>query len=367
MTNRVDFYQGECKELAIPAGRCEVFVEGAPCPDLEGAEVVRQSWPGFGYARIRYNQAGQAGQVNIAGKDIEICRLVNTGIGEVNIELVRIFAGRVEQMNTKIGADEQDFEITARDFSARLDEGIIDGKRVATGNGKSMFWLACDVVFNEDGQPNASVEQVQHNGWYYTGFAEEGQEAKYWSIAEVLEYLLREYVVCGQLQVPPLGYPEALTGREVADELDVEGKSVLEAVQDCCEQAGLEFIFSPRQSEAGSRHQIVYYLPGKGRAVELNLQYAGEQLSISRTNVCELASEKQNEWADSEIIETIDVQTPILATHYQVGDRITVSPDSRDVLGTRRDSRSVFWIDRVRMDFEKQCTDLRILRSRANA
>ena len=94
----------------------------------------------------------------------------------------------------------------------------------------------------------------------------------------------------------------------------------------------------------------------------MNLQYAGEQLSKSRTNVCELNSEKQNQPASSEIIEMIDVQTPIMATHYEVGDRVTVSPDSRDVLGVRRDSRSIFWIERVKMDFEKQCTNLRILR-----
>jgi len=377
MTNRVDFYQGECKELAIPAGRCEVFVEGVVLPLLEVVEIVREGWPGFGYAKLRYNPAayegaGNAGAEQVAeeaavGKPVEICRLVNTGIGEVRVEPVRIFAGRVEQIDAKLDAGGEVLEITARDFSAGLDEGIIDGKRVATGNGKSVFWLACDVVFNEDGQPNASTQKVQHNGWYYTGFAEEGQEAKYWSIAEVLEYLLREYVVCGRLQVPPAEYLGALTGGKVADEFEVEGKSVLAAIQDCCEQAGLEFIFSTRQSATGPREQIAFYLPGQGRAVELNHQYAGEKLGISRTNVCELASQKQNESADSEIIETIDVQTPIIATHYQVGDRITVSPDSRDVLGVRRDNRSTLGIERVKIDFEKQCTDLRILRSRANS
>ncbi|MHC4748201.1 MAG: hypothetical protein ACYS18_12940, partial [Planctomycetota bacterium] len=111
----------------------------------------------------------------------------------------------------------------------------------------------------------------------------------------------------------------------------------------------------------------VFYQQGKGPSVELNLQYAGEQLSISKTNVCELESEKQNQPAGSEIIETIDVQTPIVATHYEVGDSVTVSPDSRDILGVRRDSRSIFWIDRVKMNFEKQCTDLRILRKIAYA
>ncbi|HIJ71603.1 MAG TPA: hypothetical protein HPP87_09615 [Planctomycetes bacterium] len=364
MTNGVDFYQGACTDLAIPAGRCEVFIEGVPCPDLEVAEVVCQGRPGFGYAKLRYNPTTQAGNIEIAEKEIEICRFVNTGLGEVKIEPVWVFAGRIEEVDTVLRSDKWEFSATARDFSARLDSEIIDGKRIATGGGKSIFWLACAVVFNEDGQPNASIQQVQHNGRSYIGFTLEGGEAKHWTTAQILEYLLSEYTLYGQLQVPPTEYSGALTGRNVADELAVDGKSVLDALGDCCEQTGLEFVFRPTQTETGPGQCIEFYRPGKGRSVELNLQYAGEKLSISRTNVCELESERKNQPAGAGIIEVINVRTPILATHYEVGDRVTTSPDSRDVLGIRRDSRSIFWIDRVRLDFERQCTELRILRKR---
>ncbi len=258
-------------------------------------------------------------------------------------------------------------EITAKDFATRLDKVTVGGRRIATAGGESTFNNSLECAFNADGQPNASTQQIQHNGATYTAFAGDGQEAKYWSIAEVLEYLLSEYVVYGQLQAPPVAFIEALTGEKVVDELDVEGKSVLEALQDCCEQAEIQFAFKARQAELGSREQIVFYRPGEGPSVELNLQYAGEQISISRTNVCELHSEKQNQPTDSEVIETIDVQTPIVATHYEIGDRVTTSSDSRDILGVRRDNRSIFWIDRASMDFEKQCTNLRILRRRANS
>jgi len=212
-----------------------VFIDGVPCPFLEVTEIVRQGSPSFGYAKLQYNRAAhegpqpagieQAERTAAMGKTVEICRLVNTGIGEVKIEPVCVFAGEVEQVERKLSSGEQVLEITAEDSAARP--------------------------------------------------------------------------------------------------------------------------------------------PGSGRIVELNLQYAGEKLSISRTNVCELESEKQNEPADSGIIEVINVQTPILAMHYEVGDRVTVSPDSRDILGVRRDNRSIFWIGRVRMDFERQCTDLRIFRKRA--
>jgi len=376
MTNRVDFYQGECKGLAIPAARCEVFVEGEPCPFLEVVEIVREGSPGFGYVKLQYNPAAHEGsqpagieqieRIAAMGKQVAICRLVNTGIGEVKIEPVYIFAGQVEQIGTKLGSCEQGFEITVKDFAARLDRVTAGGRRVATTGGQSTFDDGLEAVFNEDNQPNASTGQVQHNGRSYTAFAGDGQDARYWTIAEVLVYLLSEYVVYGQLQVPPATFIEAFTGPKATGEIDVDGKSVLEAVQDCCEQAQVQFAFRPRQAELGPREQVVFYRQGEGRKVELNLQYPGEQISVSRTNVCELAGQRQDEPADSGIIETIDVRTPIVATHYEVGDRVTVSPDSRDVLGVRQDNRSILEIDQVKIDFEKQCTDLRILRRRAN-
>ena len=376
MSNRVDFFQGECKDLAISAARCEVFVEGGAYPFLEVVEIVQEGWPKFGRALLRYNPAAYEGsksdsikqmeRIAAMGKRVEICRLYNAGIGEVKIEPLWVFVGQVEHIGTRLGPKEQILEITVKDFSARLDRVTIGGRREATTGGESTFNYGLEAVFNADGEPNASIEQVQHNGKSYTAFAAEGQEAKCWSVAEVLEYLLSEYVVYGLLQVPPAAYLKAFTGQKTADELNVEGKSVLDVVGGCCEQDGIEFYFAPVQSQTGPREKIEFYRPGEGREVELNLQYAGEKLSISRTNVCELESQKQNEPADSGIIETIDIQTPMVGMHYGVGDRVTVSPDSRDILGVRQDNRSFFWIDRVKIDFEKQCTDLRILRRRAN-
>jgi hypothetical protein len=66
----------------------------------------------------------------------------------------------------------------------------------------------------------------------------------------------------------------------------------------------------------------------------------------------------------SETIETVDVQTPYLAFDYRIGDRLSTSPESRDLFGCRSDNRSVSWIEQVQMDFEKQCTNLKIVRKR---
>jgi hypothetical protein len=65
------------------------------------------------------------------------------------------------------------------------------------------------------------------------------------------------------------------------------------------------------------------------------------------------------------IIERTDLQTPTLALHFEPGDRVTSSPDSRDLLSVRGDNRSLVWIERVQMDFKNQCTHMKIARQRA--
>ncbi|MHC4762844.1 MAG: hypothetical protein ACYS71_05660 [Planctomycetota bacterium] len=67
----------------------------------------------------------------------------------------------------------------------------------------------------------------------------------------------------------------------------------------------------------------------------------------------------------SAVIETANIQTPYLSIDYKVGDKVTTSPESRDLLSCRRDNRSISWIERVQMDFEKQCTNLKIIRQRS--
>ena len=73
---------------------------------------------------------------------------------------------------------------------------------------------------------------------------------------------------------------------------------------------------------------------------------------------------RQRAMVSSATIETVDVQTPYLIFDYQVGDRVSTSPESRDLLSCRADNRSTIWIERVQMDFDKQCTNLKVVRKR---
>lgn len=68
--------------------------------------------------------------------------------------------------------------------------------------------------------------------------------------------------------------------------------------------------------------------------------------------------------ASAAVIETADVQTPTLRLHLQPGDLVSSSPESRDLLGCRRDNRSTVQVERVHIHFRNQCTNLRVIRRR---
>ena len=68
--------------------------------------------------------------------------------------------------------------------------------------------------------------------------------------------------------------------------------------------------------------------------------------------------------ANAAVIETFDVKTPYLEFGFEVGDIVMNSPESRDVFGVYKDNRSICVIEKVRMNFEKQYTELKVVRKR---
>ena len=48
----------------------------------------------------------------------------------------------------------------------------------------------------------------------------------------------------------------------------------------------------PRQTEIGPEQAIVFFKKGVGRQVEINLQDAGQQISISKTDIYSLKSRR---------------------------------------------------------------------------
>jgi len=371
MSNRIDFFQPVENTLALPAATVSVLLEGSPCPYLEPIEIVYSEYPEFGWAKLAYNPAAYTGGGLISIEDIEaelaigksICirQIYNNSAPDVSICSVPIFTGKIESVETSIGADGEKVEVTAMDFSVSLKRITVCGRRVRGEDGLSVFVENLDTIFNEDGEGNAAVEPAENQGNGYTVFTGESSDGKLWSYSEVIEYLLCEYLTADDLKRPAIEQLRSLTENRIVSNLDVTEMSLLEALHRCCEEAGIKFRFTARLMQGSPEEAIVFYKDGAGRIVELNCQRAGQRFSISRTNATKLSVRKSFDEA-SGVTATIDLETPYLFFDYRVGDRVTSGIDGKDLLGTRRDNRSICRIERVRLDFKNQCTNLRIVR-----
>jgi len=305
MSNRIDFFQPAQTQLALAGAVTSILLDGSLCPFLEVVEVVRCGWPEFSWARLAVNQVAYLGadtsqdreiEAELAiGKSVCIRRCFNGCAPGAAAFSFTIFEGQIEGVEERLGPDDTAVEIIAKDFSADLKRITVYGQRVGNPDGSTLHLSGADTIFNPDGKANATVEPVENNGKSYTVFAAESPSGKLWSFAEVINYLLCEYLPGGQLCTVSIEQLRALTDNQVVRDLDVTGLNLLDALHRCCERVGLEFKFVPRPVSAGPRQAIVFYKSGRGRAVELNCQQAGEQLSISKTSIACLRS-KRNFW-----------------------------------------------------------------------
>jgi hypothetical protein len=303
MSNRVDFFQPEQGQLAVAAVTVSVLVDGQLCPSLEMVEIIRDGWPEFSRARLVYNPAAYPQGAFMAleeiepefamGKSISIHQFFNGVPPAAAPFSISIFEGQIEGIETKLGSEGDKIEIIAKDFSANLKRVTVYGQRVGGIDGSSLFLVSADTAFNEDGKANASTVPIENNGNSLTLFCAEPSQGKLWSYAEVINYLLCEYLPNGQLQTPSIEQLQTLTENQIARDLDVTGLNLMEALHRCCERIGLQFKFVPRLAPTGPDQAIVFYKSGTGRVVELNCQQRGERFSISKTNIARLHSRKK--------------------------------------------------------------------------
>ncbi len=301
MTNTTEFFLPEQRRLALPAGTTIVFLDGVPCEGLEPVEIVRSGWPEFSWARLVWNPSGgdsasirpeDAGERFPFGCTIRLHQFYDREPHESVVASLPLFVGRIEGVETTIQSGTQKVEVLAKDFSAVLRRATVYGRRVLRSDGSTVLLPGLDAVFNPLGQANAAVEPVMVEGRSRTTFSASQTEAKPWTCAEAIHYLLSEYVPTGELSRPDSRQLLALTDQRPLRDLDVTGLSLLEALYKCCNAAGVTFQFVPRLIETGPSQAIVFSRNGRGRTIELNCQPPGEALSLSRTSIASLHSER---------------------------------------------------------------------------
>ncbi len=303
MSNGIDFFQSEQTRLSLPAAYVSILVDGTLCPTLEVIEIVRSGWPEFGWAKLAYNPAAYTGTdvkdtENVenefaAGKTICIRQYYNGILPGTATFGLPIFSGQIESIETRRKAGGEKLEIIARDFSVNLKRLSVYGQRLAKADGSSIFLAGLDAIFNPDGKGNANPTPIEVEGKSYTAFCDEPSQDRFWHYAEVIDYLLCEHLPSEQIKTPSFSRLQALTENQIVRDLDVTGLNLAEALHRCCDRIGLKFKFMPRLATNGPGQAIVFYRAGSGRVVELNCQPAGQQFSISKTNIAKMHSRKK--------------------------------------------------------------------------
>ena len=298
MTNRVDFYQSEQRSLAAAGASVCVFAEGRLCSQLEVKKITKAGVPEFSSAEIVFYPAGDNGlkeevERNCAiGKRIRVVRFIKSRIEPRTVKSFVVFAGKIQAIEREIGTKGEAVKFLVRDAGSELEKATIYGRYCARADGSMIFLPGSDTIFNEDSKANASGQLLMQNGRQIRVFAANERGGKFWSYAEVIEYLLSMYLPAGILQLQPLERLLSITEGQKVYDFDLTGLSLAEALGRCCEKTGLGMKIVPRQNDAGSDQTIVFYKKGFGRKVEINLQKAGEQISTSKTDVFEIRSRR---------------------------------------------------------------------------
>jgi hypothetical protein len=331
MENAADLFHPEYASLALPAGTMAVFVDEALCDDLELVEIVRAGWPDFGWATLAYHpeRHGDGGSPSYhecdawdsiedrfgMGAQVSLRQLFNGTGPEPAVAEIPVFVGTIEGIETQLGASPGDFEsrmrakdvsplrrdesgtqdlvsLRVRDFSAVLERVTVYGRHIRSGVEKLVFMSGLDTTFNPGGRGNAATESIMVQGRGCMAFCADAAAARAWKLAEVIDYLLNLYLPAGALHRPDPALLLALTQGRLARDLDLGGLSLLEALHRCCEAADLQFRFVPPFVEDGPAEAIIFYRNGRGRAVELNCQRAGEPLNLSQTNIAAVHSRR---------------------------------------------------------------------------
>lgn len=302
MSNTAELFQPECEDLTVPAGAVIVRLDGELCEDLAPVEIVRGSYPEFGWARLAHTPRDvQDAQREVLpetvedrfamGRRISLHQLYNRRPLDAVIASCPLFVGWIEGIETTIHAGEQRTEIVAKDYSACLGRRTVFGQRLLRRDGSTVLLDGQETVFNPLGQPNASPAPVWIEGRPRTIFSA-GAGAKTWTGADAIRYLLSEYVPADELYWPDVEQLLAMTESRPLRDLDVTGLDLLEALHRCCDAVGIRFQFAPRLAETGPAQAIVFHRDDCGRRIELGCQPLGEALGLSRTNIGSLRSER---------------------------------------------------------------------------
>ncbi|HBG27493.1 MAG: hypothetical protein A2Y10_02870 [Planctomycetes bacterium GWF2_41_51] len=274
MSNNVEFFQPQCAKLAVGPAIASVYVDGVFCDFLNVESITIAADPDFNKAQLNCSINSDIE----CGRKIVIKTVYDSGIGITRPEEITVFAGYIEQIEIA-----ETTKITAKDYSSKLKRKTVYGRNIYS-SGQTIFIASAETAFNPSGIANLSKESHF--------FTADENDAKLFKCADAIYYLLQTYIPAGELVIPTLAELESLTENCGIIDVDVTGLNLIDAISRCCKQAGLRFKFVPTYGETSATETIVFFRPEICRQVELNCQWQGEKIDISKTNICEVSQKK---------------------------------------------------------------------------
>lgn len=299
MSNRIDFFQPQCDLLSIGASSAGIYMDGKWCDCLVVENITLAADNDFNQAILSYWPKDDSllpeeiDSVVRCGQQIILKAVYDAGIGSTQPQEIPIFAGFVEEIDTDISSKQQKITVIAKDFSARLKRKTVYGRGVYSDDGQAVFVAGADTVFNPSGAANRAKEAINQNGRSFKGFAADEKTVDFFTCADAIYYLLCGFLSAGELVIPTLPQLEKLTGGCKIIDVDVTGLNLIDALRRCCGQAGIRFKFVPNLGLTGPAEAIVFFKPELCRNIELNCQWRGEKIDISKTTVAEVAGRKK--------------------------------------------------------------------------
>jgi hypothetical protein len=288
MSNNIEFFRPQCDKLALGSAVASIYLDGEFCDFLVPQSITFAGEPEFNQAilNIYVDSLFRGYDKDLwCGQKIVIKTVYDCGIGIACPDELVIFSGFIEQIEIA-----ELSKIVAKDYSCKLKRKAVYGQNMRREDGQLIFIESADTVFNPSGKGNLAKDEIL--------FAA-GEDAKSFTCADAIYYLLSNYIPAGELAIPSLDELKSLTNNCGITDIDVTGLNLIEAIQRCCKQTGLRFKFVPIESTEA----IVFYRPGAGREVEINCQHFGERLDVSKTNISEITRRKNTSITNRYVVQ----------------------------------------------------------------
>jgi len=215
-------------------------------------------------------------------------------------ETVRLFEGYVDGPAFTYSPGEEQAGFWAADRSASLLAHRVHGQYVEGSRASPLWRNGIDLVFNPDGRPNmadAPYDPPQGRSCRLFAAPDAGG-ADHWTADQAANYLVSFYADAAWLGLPTAAELTKRFGDEVLENVRVEGRTLLEALEQLGRRTGLRATVALSRRASGElARSLVFVGRGLGRRLSLYHQMPGETFTLARTAM--EAADVEIAWADA--------------------------------------------------------------------